>query len=798
MKKITTIQVTILVLTITAFLSNAQTFEWARSFSGTSVERGYAIAVDGNGNVYTTGTLGGTADFDPSPTGTSTLSTAGADDIFVSKLDVTGNFVWAKRIGGSSTDQGRALSTDVSGNVYVAGLFSGTVDFDPSPSVFTLSVVTPGANDAFICKLDAAGNFVWAKSFSGIIGSGGQSRAYSLKIDASGNIYTTGYFTNVVDFDPSSIATTTLSSTGSSQDIFVSKLDASGNFLWAKKMGSTGIDVGNGITVDASGNVLTTGYFSTNADFDPGAGTMNLTNAGGFDAFVSKLDASGNFVWAGAIRSVANSSGYDIGNAIVTDANNNVYVSGFFVGVTDFDPSPSSTYTLSPSASQGIYLSKLDASGNFIWAKNTGGGGSNVNNDQPTGLAIDPNSNLYLSGFFTGFADFDPSPSSSFTLNAAFQSIYISKFDASGNFAWVSSVSGNSGLYGFSVAVDGIGKVHCTGVLNGTADFDPSATTNFTLTSTALQDIFVLKLGCTPEQPGAISGSTLICAGANSAYSIAPVSGAATYSWSFPSGWNGTSSITAVSATAIASGTVGVAALNSCGSSPQRTIMVTVNPAPTITVNSGTICAGGNFVFLPNGASSYTISGGSFTVSPNSNSSYSITGTNSLGCLGFAAVGTILVNSLPNLTLSASGSTICSGENVTVTVSGASTYTWSTNISSATIIVAPIQNTTYSVQGNDNNGCGTIANIAINVTECTSYEVPAGKNITTNLFPNPNNGCFVVEAEPDLPIQLTNSVGQIVYATTSTTAKTSIDLTSLPNGIYSVLIGTKTKKIIKE
>jgi hypothetical protein len=114
-------------------------------------------------------------------------------------------------------------------------------------------------------------------------------------LDSAGNVYTTGFFLGTVDFDPGA-GTFNLTSAGSG-DLFVSKLDASGNLVWARSMGgAASSDEGYGIVVDGAGNVYTTGSFSGTGDFDPGAGTANLTSAGSFDVFVQKLDASGNFV----------------------------------------------------------------------------------------------------------------------------------------------------------------------------------------------------------------------------------------------------------------------------------------------------------------------------------------------------------------------------------------------------------------------------------------------------------------------------------------------------------------------
>ena len=111
-------------------------FEWAKAFGSVEYDVGNAIAVDESGNTYTTGIFEGTVDFDPG-TGTFVLTSEGGHDVFIQKLDASGNFIWAKAFGGPydwenpSQDNGYCIAVDASGNIYTAGCFGGTVDFDP-------------------------------------------------------------------------------------------------------------------------------------------------------------------------------------------------------------------------------------------------------------------------------------------------------------------------------------------------------------------------------------------------------------------------------------------------------------------------------------------------------------------------------------------------------------------------------------------------------------------------------------------------------------------------------------------
>src|SRR6185503_12423147 len=110
---------------------------------------------DGSGDVYTTGFFQGTADLDPGG-GTFNLTSAGGNDVFVSKLDSSGAFAWAVRWGGTSDDLGRSMTVDGSVNVYTTGIFQGTADFDPGGGTFNLT--SAGSNDVFVSKLDSSGN----------------------------------------------------------------------------------------------------------------------------------------------------------------------------------------------------------------------------------------------------------------------------------------------------------------------------------------------------------------------------------------------------------------------------------------------------------------------------------------------------------------------------------------------------------------------------------------------------------------------------------------------------------------
>ena len=468
-------------LTLLAYCpSIAQSLIWAGSAGGTSNDIGHAIKVDGAGNIYATGTFKGTADFDPGAA-TYNLTSSGDEDIFISKSDALGNFLWVKKIGGGGLDHVNSMILDESGNIYSVGEFNGTVDFDPGAGNYNLTSF--GMDDIFISKLDSSGNFIWAKS----MGSTDQDEPFSIVLDDLENVYITGDYFGTVDFDPGA-GNYDLTAAGG-YDVFILKLDASGTFIWAKSMGGTKWDFAYSIAIDGSGNVLTTGYFLFTADFDPGPGTYNLTPSGNFDVFISKLDASGNFMWADRIGG----TDVDYGFEIATDGAGNVYIAGEFKGTVDFDPG-TDVNNLTSFGTYDIFISKLDAAGNFVWVKRLGG--SEI--DYVNSMVLDPEGNIYTTGYFQGTADFDPNAGTANLTSEGSGDIFISKLDEEGNFVWAEGIGATANDIGVGMYLDSEANIYVTGYFSETVDFDPGNGT-VELASAGDFDVFMLKLGNTTQ-----------------------------------------------------------------------------------------------------------------------------------------------------------------------------------------------------------------------------------------------------------------------------------------------------------
>lgn len=390
-------------------------FVWAKAMGGTGSDQGSSIAVDAAGNVYSTGRFQGTADFDPGQ-GTFPLTAVGSSDqIFLSKLNANGEFVWAKAMGGTFAAESFSIAVDAAKNVYTTGNFRGTVDFDPGPGTFNLTA--EGTSDIFLLKLNGDGDFIWAKSFIAAPGSG---QGLSIAVDAAENVYSTGHFDDTTDFDPGP-GTFHLAPLGV-EDIFISKLDPNGDFVWAKAMGGAGSDQGLSIAVDAMGNVYTTGFFRQTVDFDPGANTFNLTSAGREDIFISKLDTNGDFIWAIAMGG----TGADFGQSIAVDAAGNVYSTGSFGETADLDPGPG-TANFTASGPNDVFLSQLDPDAGFVWAKAFGGSGF----DGGASIAVDPPGNVHSTGYFSGTVNFSSEPGIPNLTAVGFGDIFILKISAS-------------------------------------------------------------------------------------------------------------------------------------------------------------------------------------------------------------------------------------------------------------------------------------------------------------------------------------------------------------------------------
>ncbi|MEO8148652.1 MAG: T9SS type A sorting domain-containing protein [Bacteroidia bacterium] len=282
---------------------------WATSAGGTGSGAAYSIGVDVFGNTCITGKYN-------SPTitfGSTTLSNSGQFDVFIAKFDASGNPLWAKKAGGNGVEEAYSVCSDLVGNVYATGSF-----WSDSITIDNTTIGKGGWANLYVAKFDASGNMLWLKSAGGVTGFE-SALSLAMTIDNSGNSYITG----VISGTGITFGTYSLSSNGAYNDVMVVKYDGNGNVLFAKKAGGGNTEWGEGISIDAGGNLYVTGrYEGGAAQF----GTTTLPNNGYSDCHVTKFDASGNVMWAVGFGGLQ----FEWCTGIANNANGSIYITGQF------------------------------------------------------------------------------------------------------------------------------------------------------------------------------------------------------------------------------------------------------------------------------------------------------------------------------------------------------------------------------------------------------------------------------------------------------------------------------------
>ena len=475
-----------ILLTFTLSFNAQVQLDWAQILGQTnsSTSHSKTMAIDMSDNIYITGRYYGTLDFDPGP-GVFNMTSSGVDlNSFIQKFDAEGNFIWAKSIGGTADVTPHSITTDNMGNLLLTGLFDGIIDLDPGSTTFNIN--TNGSDDIFILKLDSGGNFIWANSF----GSTLPEENTSIITDNFGNIYVSGGYRGTVDFNPGA-GVFNMTSNGQI-DVFILKLDINGSFMWSKSIGSTKFDTFNSITCNSSGSVYITGSFLGTVDFDPGSGTFNLVNnsqISSSDAFILKLSANGDFVWA-----KANGDASTIfSKSIAVDNFGGLYVYGTYYQTIDFNPNVGS-FMLTSNGAYDTYIQKLDTNGNFIWAKSIGG--NSIYNDDATTIITDSYGNIYLTGDYLNIVDFDPGPGGYPYGSFGEHNICTIKLDSNGSFKRMTAIETTDYDNGArSIALDSQDNLITYGAFesSGYIDFDPSSDTMY-LASLTAQRAYLQKL----------------------------------------------------------------------------------------------------------------------------------------------------------------------------------------------------------------------------------------------------------------------------------------------------------------
>jgi len=396
------------------------TIKWIKTIGGLSNDYGVDVATDNNRNIFITGAYSYIVDFDPDTSVYFLSSCDGGVDTYVLKLNEDGEFIWAKSIGGPTSpyiDFANSIATSEDGDVFYCGRFHGTADFDPGPGIYNLTAI--GTNPSmFIVKLSSNGSFLWAKSF----GNYASDEATSLTVDNHDNLIITGQFGLTIDFNSDTNIVNNL--VAESNDAFILKLANNGNFKWGKRMGCTDWARGYSIVTDKNDNIFLCGSFRDSLNWNSSSPLLNLYSTGqSEDAFIAMLDSIGNIIW---VRSIGGNL-MDFCEAICVNKSGNIYAGGFYRGIADLMPG-SQTLNFVSNGNSDIFVLELDYSGNCNWVKAMGSAGY----DECFDIICD-NNDLYLSGYYNGLMDVDPSSSiNNITSNGNFDG-YIIKWQTTPN-----------------------------------------------------------------------------------------------------------------------------------------------------------------------------------------------------------------------------------------------------------------------------------------------------------------------------------------------------------------------------
>lgn len=466
MKKVAKYLSIFIILSLTKkSLGQSINYFWVNGAGVTSNSKvGKNTSTDASGNVIVVGDFNSPVAF-----GSTTLSTFGYGDIFVVKYSSSGTVQWAKSAGGSSYDYVKGVSAQASGEILITGYFnSPTITFD----TFTLTNAdnTGTTRDIFIVKYDSLGNVLWAKSAGGSLNDYG----YSVSTDNTGNSVVVGsFFSNTITFGSS-----TLTNFGSAE-MFIVKYGPSGNVLWAKSTGGALSDEAYGVSTDATGNVLVTGYFnSLLVTFDSVTLNNSDGSSGTSDMFLVKYDAVGNVLWAKS----GSGSPNEYGRCVSADNSGNIFIAGNFNSSTF----SIGTTTLNNLGGEDLFIVKYSPSGNVLWAKNEGG----LSNEYGYGISTDVSGNVMITGTFNS-----PNLTVGTTTytNAGNTDVLAVKYDPLGNVILAQTWGGNSSDEAYGITTDGSGNSIITGYFSSpTINFGSNSLTNG---SSGNSDFFAVKLG---------------------------------------------------------------------------------------------------------------------------------------------------------------------------------------------------------------------------------------------------------------------------------------------------------------
>jgi hypothetical protein len=504
----------LLIIALFAFAQQAVASEWVKSFGSIEHDRYSFTAKDANGNLFVAIPISGTTDFDPNPNKSFIVpylpfvdTPQNQPSIAISKFDSKGNFLWVKFISSYGPIGISDFKIDAKGNLYFTGnyitnyaLYSSgfipySTDFDPDliakTELIGSSIREIHSNtglpylkyykEGYICKWDNDGNFVWVKEFKGI----GAEDVNQIAIDNSDNsvivVGTVYMLSNVsVDCDPDSVKEALITNNGFDAAAFIVKLDLDGNYRWSRKLDYGGVKA---VDVDSQHNIYMGGYFPKVMDVDPGVGVHNLVATNYIDAYITKWNGAGEFIWA---KSTYSSTGEDDVSHVKADPlGGGVYLSGLFEGNMQLAPNSD---VLKSNGWHDAYFAKLNADGNYVFSKAWGGN----DGDYVNCMDADVLGNVFLGGYtFSSKVDFDPGTNPNVIEPVGESDAYISTFNADGTYRSTKVIASMGLDWTSSITPLGDGSLFATGAFSFTAN---ASNSNLSVEAVGGYDIWMLKM----------------------------------------------------------------------------------------------------------------------------------------------------------------------------------------------------------------------------------------------------------------------------------------------------------------
>ncbi len=487
---------------ITSLVLRAQTpaLEMLNAYGGSGDDIVRASALDGQGNIFAAGHYSDTVDFDQGPPMDVKMATPGIREIYLQKLDASGNHLWVKTFPALGNAFINLMHLGKDGSIYMAGRFEAdSMDFNPDPLQTFYLKRGNYAKSLFIVKLSATGVFKWA-----IAQSCADVNYTGLVLDTSGNLYTTGEFGSPIDKNPHPVGTSIANPFGAGKyDFFIQKLDTSGNQSWFQVIGGVDDVKSRGIVVSPSQEPVIIGYFKGSVDFDPGWGSaIENPTRNEFKGFILRLNSSGNFISVKRTGGAGEVKYLDV----TKDDSDHLHIVGTFLQVPDFDPGPGVVNVTT--TNKGVFVQKISISGLHGWVH-----AFECNFSQTSDMFlyanIDSQGSDIIAAGFSGAVKLQPGNPNGKIISSTsgWQDLLLVKYDTAGALQWGQHLfatpppgSTSRGILPYTVLTNSIGQFYVSGYYRGTAGFDPyslAATRN----SRGSNDCFILKFGtCAPQR----------------------------------------------------------------------------------------------------------------------------------------------------------------------------------------------------------------------------------------------------------------------------------------------------------